>query len=95
MRVRAPNDERINRRLTASRAVHRSPMAWLWFGAAEEDDIYLDDVEPPFWETDVVTLGERERRQANYYEGLQPLWPRLGQLMVRGDARAAGYGRSW
>ena len=41
---------------------------------------------PPFWETDVVTLGERERREANYYEGLRPLWPKLGQLMVRADA---------
>ena len=53
----------------------------------------LEDVPPPFWETDVVTLGERERREANYYEGLRPLWPKLGQLMVRADAmRRVGTG---
>lgn len=59
----------------------------MWpFGSARRDEFAgdeLEDVPPPFWETDVVVLGERERREANYYEGLRPLWPKLGQLMVR------------
>jgi hypothetical protein len=61
-------------------------MSWFWFGANDDEAHDMEDYLPPFWETDVVELGERERRKANYYEGLQPLWPRLGQLMVRVDA---------
>ena len=52
---------------------------------AEFDGDEFDDVLPPFWETDVVQLTERDRREVNLYEGLQPLWPKLGQLMVRRD----------
>jgi hypothetical protein len=59
-----------------------------WFGGGGDDDFVGDEFEdsmPPFWETDVVTLSDADRRSPNYYEGLEPLWPRLGQLMVRDD----------
>ncbi len=56
-----------------------------WFGGdeGEFDGDEFEDSMPPFWETDVVTLSDADRRAPNYYEGLEPLWPRLGQLMVR------------
>ena len=58
-----------------------------WFGGdeGEFDGDEFEDSMPPFWETDVVTLSDADRRAPNYYEGLEPLWPRLGQLMVRDD----------
>ena len=64
---------------------------WLFGLGGGDGDAFdgdeLDDVAPPFWETDVVQLTERDRREVNLYEGLQPLWPKLGQLMVRRDGR--------
>ena len=52
----------------------------------------FEDIPSPFWETDVVAMGEREKREPNYYEGLQPLWPKLGQLMVRSSANGGASG---
>jgi len=68
---------------TTRRAGARATMGWWPFSSTDDVEREMEDIEPPFWESDVVELGDVERRKANYYEGLHPLWPKLGQLMVR------------
>ena len=59
-------------------------MSWFSSSKGYESDEFEDNA-TPFWETAVVSLTDGERRKPNYYEGLIPLWPHLGQLMVRDD----------
>ena len=61
-----------------------SIMSWFSSSKGYESDEF-EETATPFWETAVVTLTDGERRKPNYYEGLIPLWPHLGQLMVRDD----------
>ena len=59
-------------------------MSWFSSSKGYESDEFEESA-TPFWETAVVSLSDGERRKPNYYEGLIPLWPHLGQLMVRDD----------